>query len=209
MPEFHVFVAFALVAVGMVITPGPNMIYLISRSVCQGRVAGLISLAGVATAFLFYMISAALGITALIFAVPYAYDGLRLVGVTYLLYLAWQTLKPNGKSPFQLRDLPQETPRQLFSMGLFTSLFNPKVAMLYISLLPTFIDPARGSVLTQSFALGFTQIFVSVSFNSIYIFLGGFIADFLAKHPKWMAAQRFSMGIILAAIAIYMVLDNR
>src|SRR6187455_3613439 len=97
------FVGFALIALGMVLTPGPNMVYLISRSICQGRVAGLISLGGVALGFVFYMLCAAFGITALLFAVPYAYDALRFPGAAYLLWLAWQAVKPNGRSPFQVR----------------------------------------------------------------------------------------------------------
>src|SRR5450830_1002765 len=91
---------FGLVALGMALTPGPNMIYLISRSISQGRRAGFISLGGVALGFLFYMLCAAFGITAFVFAVPYAYDVLRFGGAAYLFYLAWQTLKPGGRSAF-------------------------------------------------------------------------------------------------------------
>ena len=87
MPHFANWVAFALVALGMVLTPGPNMIYLVSRSICQGPAAGLVSLGGVALGFVFYMLSAALGVTALAIAVPYAYDALRIAGALYLLYL--------------------------------------------------------------------------------------------------------------------------
>ena len=103
--------AFALVALGLVLTPGPNMMYLVSRSICQGRRAGLISLGGVGLGFLVYMVAAAFGITALLFAVPLAYDALRLAGAAYLLYLAWQALKPGGRSPFQVRDLPVDSNR--------------------------------------------------------------------------------------------------
>ncbi len=105
MPDTTTFLTFALVALGMVLTPGPNMIYLVSRSICQGRLAGMISLGGVALAFLFYAVSAALGITALLLAVPLAYDALRFAGVIYLLWLAWQTVRPGGRSPFQVRNL--------------------------------------------------------------------------------------------------------
>jgi threonine/homoserine/homoserine lactone efflux protein len=83
----------------MVLTPGPNMMYLVSRSICQGRRAGLVSLGGVGLGFLIYMLAAAFGITALLFAVPLAYDGLRLAGAAYLLYLAWQALKPAAARP--------------------------------------------------------------------------------------------------------------
>src|ERR1700688_1157945 len=105
MPHLSSLLGFALLSLGMVLTPGPNMIYLISRSITQGHVAGLISLGGVTLGFVFYMLCAAFGITALLFAVPYAYDALRLTGATYLLWLAWQALKPNGRSPFQVRKL--------------------------------------------------------------------------------------------------------
>src|SRR6201996_3938963 len=145
----------------MVLTPGPNMIYLISRSIAQGRRAGLISLGGVALGFVFYMLCAAFGITALLFAVPYAYDALRLAGAAYLGWLAWQALKPNGRSPFQVRALKVDGPRKLFAMGFVTNLLNPKIAMLYLALLPQFIDPAQG-VLVQSLLLGSIQIVISV-----------------------------------------------
>ncbi|MET0169238.1 MAG: LysE family translocator, partial [Aliihoeflea sp.] len=169
MPEFGNFLAFALVALGMVLTPGPNMIYLVSRSICQGRLAGLISLAGIALGFLFYVFSAAFGITALLIAVPYAYDALRLAGALYLLWLAWQTIRPDGRSPFQVRDLPEDSPRKLFTMGFVTAVLNPKIAVLYLSLLPQFIDPQQGSVLMQLLLLGATQIVISVTFNALFI----------------------------------------
>ena len=132
MPTLAHHLQFALVALAMVLTPGPNMIYLLSRSICQGRAAGLISLGGIALGFMIYLLCAALGLTAIFLSVPLAYDILRIGGVIYLSYLAWQALKPGGRSPFQVRDLPQDSPRRLFGMGLFTSLLNPKVAILYV-----------------------------------------------------------------------------
>ncbi len=156
MPEFASLMAFAAVALGLVLTPGPNMMYLTSRSICQGKRAGFISLAGVAVGFFFYMLCAAFGITALVFAVPYAYDALRLCGVAYLLYLAWQAIKPGGRPIFAVRDLPADSGRKLFLMGFLTSLANPKVAILYLSLLPQVYHPGLGSVLSQSLILGCT-----------------------------------------------------
>src|SRR5690606_6731298 len=94
MPELSHLLAFGLISLGMVLTPGPNMIYLVSRSICQGRAAGLVSLGGIALGFLVYLLCAALGITALLMAVPHAYDALRIAGALYLLYLAWQALRP-------------------------------------------------------------------------------------------------------------------
>src|SRR5260370_16909106 len=120
----------------MVLTPGPNMAYLVSRSICQGRAAGLISLGGVALGFLAYMLLAAFGITALLFAIPYAYDALRLCGAAYLAWMAWNALKPGGAPPFQIPELPPDSPRRLFPMLLPTNLPNPNIPPLYLSLLP-------------------------------------------------------------------------
>ncbi len=209
MPHYTSLLGFALVSLGMVLTPGPNMIYLISRSITQGHVAGLISLGGVALGFVFYMLCAAFGITALLFAVPYAYDALRLAGAAYLMWLAWQTLKPNGRSPFQVKKLAVDGPHRLFAMGLFTNLLNPKVAMLYLALLPQFIDPAAGSVLTQSLALGFTQIAISVSVNALIAFAAGSIALFLGTRPNWLLVQRWLMGTVLAGLAVKMALETK
>jgi threonine/homoserine/homoserine lactone efflux protein len=208
MPTTATLVAFAAVALAMVLTPGPNMIYLISRSITQGASAGLISLAGVALGFVFYMLCAAFGITALIFAVPYAYDALRLAGAAYLAWLAWQALRPGGRSPFEVRKLPVDSPRRLFVMGFLTNLLNPKIAMLYLALLPQFIDPAQ-SVLAQSIVLGATQIAVSVTVNAMIAVAAGSIAAFLAARPLWLLAQRWLMGTVLGALAVRMALEER
>jgi len=187
MPHIATLLGFALISLGMVLTPGPNMIYLISRSITQGPAAGIVSLGGVALGFVFYMLCAAFGITALLFAVPYAYDALRFAGAAYLL---WQAIKPNGRSPFQVKKLAVDGPRKLFALGFVTNLLNPKIAMLYLALLPQFIDPAVGGVLTQSLALGAIQIVISVSVNAMIALAAGSIARFLGTRPSWLLVQR-------------------
>jgi threonine/homoserine/homoserine lactone efflux protein len=209
MPDFASLAAFALIALGMVLTPGPNMIYLISRSICQGRLAGLISLGGVALGFVFYMFCAAFGITAIVLAIPYAYDALRFGGAIYLLWLAWQAVRPGGRSPFQVRDLPADSPRKLFMMGFLTNLLNPKIAVMYLSLLPQFITPEHGSVLMQALVLGSVQIAISVSVNAIIAIAAGSIAAFLVTRPNWIVVQRWLMGTVLAALAVRMATEAR
>jgi threonine/homoserine/homoserine lactone efflux protein len=209
MPDALHLLTFGLVALGMVLTPGPNMIYLISRSICQGPMAGLISLGGVAIGFVVYMLCASFGITALMMAVPFAYDALRFGGALYLLWLAWTAVKPGGRSPFQVRDLPVDPPRKLLLMGFATNMLNPKAAMLYLSLLPQFIDPARGHVLGQSVALGSLQILISLSVNAMIAVAAGSIAGLLARRPIWILVQRYLMGTVLAGFAIRMATEAR
>ena len=207
MPSAAALAAFALIALGMALSPGPNMIYLVSRSLCQGPAAAMVSLAGVALGFLFYMLASALGITVLVMAVPFAYEALKLAGAAYLAYLAWQALKPGGRSPFQVRELSTDSPRRLFLMGLFTNLLNPKVAVLYMSLLPQFVDPAHGSVFTQSVALGSIQIAIGTTINGMIALAAGSIALFLKQHPLWAQVQRWLMGTVLAGLAARMAFE--
>jgi threonine/homoserine/homoserine lactone efflux protein len=209
MPATSSLLGFALISLGLVLTPGPNMIYLISRSITQGPAAGIVSLGGVALGFVFYMLCAAFGITAILFAVPLAYDALRFAGAAYLLWLAWQAVKPGGRSPFQVKTLAVDSPRKLFAMGFVTNLLNPKIAMLYLALLPQFIDPAAGNVFLQSVVLGAIQIVISVSVNAMIAVAAGSIALFLAQRPTWMLVQRYLMGTVLAGLAVRMAFEAR
>ncbi len=201
--------AFVVLATTMVLSPGPNMVYLVSRSICQGTRAGFISLAGVALGFVVWMLLAVFGISAMLAVVPLAYDAIRIAGALYLAWLAWTTVRPGGHSPFQVKDLPPDSTRRLFAMGFLTNLLNPKAAVLYLSLLPQFIDPARGSVLAQGIVLGFTQIAVSMLGNSLTIMSAGSIAGFLARRPRWLRIQRWIMGGVLGALAARMAIEVR
>lgn len=193
---------FALAALALVLTPGPNMIYCISRTLCQGRTAGLVSLAGVLLGFVVHLLAAALGLTALLMAVPMAFDAIRMAGAAYLLWLAWQAVRPGGVAPFQARELPVDSPATLFRMGFLTNLLNPKVAMFYLSFFPQFIDPARGPVLVQTLQLGVVQMAVSGSVNALLVMGAGAITAFLSRSRGWLQAQRWVMGGVLGALAL-------
>lgn len=193
---------FALAALVLVLTPGPNMIYCISRTLCQGRKAGLVSLAGVLLGFVAHLLAAALGLTALLMAVPLAFDAIRLAGAAYLLWLAWQTVKPGGAAPFQTRELPVDSTATLFRMGFLTNLLNPKVAMFYLSFFPQFIDPARGLVLLQTLQLGAVQMAISGGVNALLVMGAGGITSFLSRSRGWLQAQRWIMGGVLGALAL-------
>lgn len=111
---------FALAAFALVISPGPNMIYLISRTITQGKKAGLTSLAGVICGFLFHILMVSFGLTAVLFAVPDAYIVLKTLGTFYLLYLAYQAVKPNGRNIFEVdKNVKTDKPKKLFMVGFF------------------------------------------------------------------------------------------
>jgi len=106
-----------------------------------------------------------------------------------------------------VRELPKDSKRRLFSMGLVTSLLNPKVAVLYLSLLPQFIDPAAGSVFTQSVVFGFVHIAVSLTFNAIFALTAGSVALFFVRRPSFARVQRWLMGTVLAGLAVRMAFE--
>lgn len=209
MPSSTNLLLFAGAALLMALTPGPNMIYLISRSLCQGRAAGVMSWLGVVLGFSVHMVCAAAGLTALFMAVPLGYEVLKYAGAMYLLWLAWQAVRPGARSPFEARDLPAESPRKLFTMGLLTSVLNPKVAIFYLSVLPQFVSPESGSVLAQSLLLGSTQVCIGSAINLLVTLSAASIAAWFAKNRFWLGVQRHLMGAVLGALAIKLIAQQR
>ena len=200
---------FALAALLLVLTPGPNMVYCVSRSLTQGPRAGLWSLAGVVLGFAVHLLAASLGLTALLLALPLAFDAIRLAGAAYLLWLAWQAVRPGGAAPFQPRALPPAAPRRLFAMGFMTNLLNPKVAMFYLAFFPQFLHPERGHWLLQCLLLGGLQIGISATVNALLVLGAGGVARWLNRSPRWIAAQRWLMGGVLAALALRILSEKR
>lgn len=189
-------------ALAMVLTPGPNMIYLVSRSIGQGRAAGLISLAGTGAGFLVYLTLANVGLAVVFVAVPWLFMGFKAAGALYLGCLAWQALRPGGRGLFETTDLPPDSSAKLFRMGLLTNLLNPKAAIMYLALIPQFVDPSRGHVAAQGFLLGGIQITVSMLVNAAIVIAAGAVAALIARRPTWAAWQRRITGTLLGAVAL-------
>jgi threonine/homoserine/homoserine lactone efflux protein len=187
--------------VTMSLTPGPNMMYLTSRALCQGRGAAMISLGGVATGFLIHLTVAASGLAAALRASPGAYNAIRYAGVAYLLWLAWKALRPNGTA-LQTSQFPDVGPRQLFFMGFMTNALNPQAAFLYLSIFSQFIHPERGEVLAQSLMLGAVQISISFVCNAAIIGAASALARSIAEKPWGLRIQRWVMGSVLGALAV-------
>lgn len=209
MIPIHDLFFFLLAAFILVISPGPNMIYLISRSITQGKKAGLTSLAGVVCGFLFHIVMVSFGLTAVLFAVPYAYIVLKILGTIYLLYLAYQAIKPNGKNIFEVdKNMTADGPKKLFAVGFLTNVLNPKVAVFYLSFFPQFIKPQYGSIFTQSLELGLIQIFTSFTVNFIIVLTAAKAASFFAKNPIWIKVQKWFMASVLIFLAVKMALSK-
>jgi threonine/homoserine/homoserine lactone efflux protein len=222
MPSPETLLVFAALSLGLAVTPGPNMLYLVSRSLAQGTGAGMISLLGCQAGSLAIMLCAAGGITAALLAIPYAWDVLRLGGAAYLAFLAWQCLKPDGQPLFAPQPgapaaprsgatgwgpMPREPAARLFTVGFATAALNPKVALFYMAVLPPFLDAARGDIFVQAAILGFVQIAICTAFDAVLVWGAAGTARFLATRPAWMAAQRYVLGAALGLIAVKLATD--
>eukprot|EP01034_Spumella_vulgaris_P026557 gene26557-33157_t len=155
------------------------------------------------------MFAAAIGLTALFLAIPLAYETLKWAGALYLLWLAWQAVRPGARSPFETKNLPIDSKSKLFTMGFLTNVLNPKVAVFYLAILPQFISSEHGSVLLQSIELGLTQIAISFTVNLVIALTAAGIASWFARNPTWLAVQRYFMGFVLATLAVRLALEQR
>jgi threonine/homoserine/homoserine lactone efflux protein len=194
-----------LVAVGLVLTPGPNTIFLLSRTIAQGRAAGMVCLLGITTGFLVYLAGAAAGLLALFEVVPYLYDGVRLLGAGYLFLLAWQAFRA-GRGRIGVVCAPVERSRlRLYLTGLAINLLNPTIAILYLSLLPQFVDAHRGHAVLQGVILGLVQIAVMVTLNGLVVLAAGRIAPWFTDRPQWTHLQRVLTAGVLGALAVRLI----
>ena len=196
---------FAVAVLLLVLTPGPVWIYLISRTLAQGRRAGYFSLLGVLAGVVLHVLLAALGLSVLLLAVPFAFDAIKLAGAAYLLWLAFSTLRGGGMN-FEAQALPAVSDRVLLRQGLIASTLNPKVAVFYLSLFPQFIEPGAGNVFAQSLVLGIVHIAISALFDALLVTIAGALAAWFAARPLWLRLQRWVLGGAFGVLAVWLAL---
>lgn len=203
MLALHEIFWFALAALALGCTPGPNMAYCLSRAVCQGRPAGLISLGGVLAAHGMYALATALGLTALLRTAPAVFDAIRWAGAVYLLWLAWKMLRPAMAVQLQLHPARPMAVSRLFCMGFVINLLNPKTLLFYVALFPQFLRPERGALVLQSLQLGAVQIAASGAVMGLLVCCASRLTALVSgPHARWQDAPRYVMGSVLVALAL-------
>ncbi|GGL51161.1 LysE family translocator [Sporolactobacillus putidus] len=202
-------IGFSLVALGIVCAPGPNMMYLVSCSLTQGKKAGFFSLLGVVTGFVIYVIATILGLSFIFETVPLLYTSIKVAGIIYLLWMAWNAIKPGSESIFEPHQVPHKTFKTLYFNGLMTNLLNPKIAVLYISLLPQFENPHNGPLASQIGILGLTQIIISISVNLFIVLFAGQVSHILRDRPVWKMVQKYFMAGVLCLLAFNLAFDKK
>jgi threonine/homoserine/homoserine lactone efflux protein len=199
---------FAFAVMLLALTPGPVWVYLLSRTLTQGRRAGYFSLLGVAAGVVVHVALAALGISVVLLAIPFAFDAVKLAGAAYLLWLAVNTLRGGGMS-FTPQPLPVVPDRVLFRQAMVAALLNPKVAVFYLSLFPQFVEPSAGPVFAQSLLLGVVHLTVSTLVDGLLVTIAGLLAAWFATRPLWLRVQRWLLGTAFGALAIWLAASPR
>ena len=199
---------FAFAVMLLALTPGPVWVYLLSRTLTQGRRAGYFSLLGVAAGVVVHVLLAALGITVVLLAIPFAFDAIKLAGAAYLLWLAISTLRGGGVS-FSPQPLDAVPDRVLFRQAMIAALLNPKVAVFYLSLFPQFVEPAAGPVFAQSMLLGAVHLAVSTIVDGLLVTVAGLLSAWFATRPLWLKMQRWLLGTAFGALAVWLAATPR
>ena len=181
MPDAHALLLFTGAGLLLNVTPGPDLLYILGRSVSQGRQAGVVSALGIGAGCLFHVTAAALGVSALVLAMPVAYDAVRWAGALYLVWLGVKALRSRGSS-LEVQALEATSPRRIFVQGVITNALNPKVALFFLAFLPQFADPTRGPLAPQLLLLG--AIF---TVNGTLVCL--LFALFAARLGAWLKAR--------------------
>jgi threonine/homoserine/homoserine lactone efflux protein len=153
MPDPHSLLLFVGAGLLLNLTPGPDLLYILGRSVSQGRAAGVLSALGIGAGCLVHVLGAGLGPSALLLALPRAYDAVRWAGAAYLVFLGVRALR-SRHGALEVKDLAPVSARRVFFQGALTNVLNPKVALFFLAFLPQFADPARGPLGPQLLLLG-------------------------------------------------------
>lgn len=208
LPEWSAFSVFLVAALAVGISPGPGMLYAVARGIGQGSGAALVSVLGLSTGSFINCLVAALGMSAVLAASPLAYDMVRYLGAAYLCYLAYRILRSRDDG-IAVGRLRSESLMRIYAQGIITNVVNPKSALFYLSFVPQFIDPARGSPFLQFVILG---LIFNVSGNfmnlAVAVFFGR-IGDWLSQHPRVWQYQRWFTASVLGGLALHLALSAR
>jgi len=192
-PDASTLLLFAVASLALLAVPGPAVIYLVTRSVTQGRTAGLVSVLGVETGTFAYAIAAAAGLTGLVAASETGFTIVRFTGAAYLVYLGVRRLLDRGGVA-----APAPSARsRLFLRGLLVQLLNPKIAVFFLAFLPQFVDPDRGSVVVQSLILGTLFTVLAILGDGAYVFAADAVSGRLRRGRGLQRLARLSGGVYI------------
>jgi threonine/homoserine/homoserine lactone efflux protein len=207
MPEKTAFVTFLLAALMLNLAPGPDMLYVIGRSVGQGRKAGVVSALGIFAGCWAHILAAAVGVAALLRSSPLAFNIIRYAGAGYLIYLGGKIILQRAHLTTQ--ELPPEGLPNIFRQGVITNVLNPKVALFFLAFLPQFVDARRGSVALAILLLGFIFNVGGTLVNLGVAYAGGTVGELLRRNQRLAQIQKWFAGLVFISLGARLAWRHR
>ncbi|HJZ66002.1 MAG TPA: LysE family translocator [Candidatus Acidoferrum sp.] len=195
---FPLFLAGALI---LLVIPGPAVFYILSRTIGQGRLAGVVSAAGISVGTLVHSVAAALGLSAILASSARAFHIVQFAGALYLIFLGVRMLLSRDEAALSSGNAPHSLPR-VFGQGVLVNLLNPKTALFFLAFLPQFVDASRGHVSAQIFFLGCSFALLGLMSDSSWALLAGTLAERLRSSSRWRRAQKNISGGALIALGV-------
>jgi threonine/homoserine/homoserine lactone efflux protein len=207
MPELSTLALFVVAALVLLITPGPAVLYIVARSIDQGRLAGVVSMLGIHVGTLFHVAAAALGISALLMSSALAFSIVKYVGAAYLIYLGVRKLLAREEA-HQLEVVKNRKLTDIFYQGVLVNLLNPKTALFFFAFLPQFVNASRGAVAGQILLLGFIFVVLGICSDGLYALLAGTIGHWLKGSLRFLRVQRYFAGTVYIGLGVTTALSG-
>ena len=208
MPDLTLWGMFVVASVVLLLTPGPAVLYIVARSIEQGRTAGLISVLGIHLGTIVHIAAAAIGLSALIVSSALAFAIVKYLGAAYLIWIGIRT--------FMAKDLDAEAPvlpaeplYRAFRDGFLVNLLNPKTAIFFLAFLPQFVDPARGGLHWQILTLGLTFMGLGIISDGMFALTAGAAGEFLRRNTRFLRIQRWFAGTSFIGLGLTAALATR
>jgi threonine/homoserine/homoserine lactone efflux protein len=192
---------FAVAAILLLLTPGPAVLYIVARSVEQGRIAGLASVCGIATGTLVHVLAAALGLSALLASSALAFAVVKYAGAVYLIYIGFRRLKRADAPAVQI-ELPRRSLGRLYRDGFVVNLLNPKTALFFLAFLPQFVDPSRGAVASQIAFLGLLFTLMGMTSDALYALVAGTAGRWVKRNDRYLRWERYVTGGVFIGLGL-------
>jgi threonine/homoserine/homoserine lactone efflux protein len=193
---------FAAAAILLLLTPGPAVLYIVARSVEQGRIAGLVSVCGITTGTLVHVAAAALGLSALLVSSALAFAVVKYVGAGYLIYIGVRRMLSRPDAPATQLELPRRSLTRLYRDGFVVNLLNPKTALFFLAFLPQFVDPSRGAVAFQIAFLGLLFALMGLMSDGLYALAAGTAGRWVKRSARYLPWERYVTGGVFIGLGL-------
>jgi threonine/homoserine/homoserine lactone efflux protein len=201
MPSLSTYALFIATALALLAIPGPAVLYVVGRSIDQGRTAGLASVLGITTGTIVHITAATVGLSSLVLASKVAFDAVRYVGAAYLVLLGIRRLLTRAEEE-AAGVRPPRTLRRLYTQGIVVNLLNPKAIVFIFAFIPQFVDVGAGHAWLQILLLGLTFAGLGLMSDSLYAVVAGTVADRLRGTPLVARVERWFGGTVLIGLGV-------